>query len=321
MSSIDSRFDYYGEQIKSGDRLTLADISGGTIANTNIIVGGISGKKGSVINIVGAVYTTTNTGFVTGESISVTNSSGGSLGITGTISNVANSTGTLTKCRRTLYDDIIIDLVDSTGSFIANDKIFGTRSGNHGLVGNIDQRKYTVMDFEPSYISFRNAGVQFKAKTTANGTNTLDSVPNYINVEDNTTFKTERTLLSRSKELSVLSGAQSNQIVATLNSDTEFLSPLIDLTRFHSIYVENIINNDITDEHDVAFGGNAINKYISKIITLAEGQDAEDLLVYLTAYKPSTTSVNVYIKIKHFEDVELFDSKKWILLECPGELT
>ncbi len=320
MSSIDLRFDYYGEQIRSGDRLTLTGISGGTIANTNIIVGGTSGKKGSVINIVGAVYTTTNTGFITGESISVTNSSGGSLSITGTISNVANSTGTLTKCRRTLYDDIIIDLIDSTGSFIANDKIFGVRSGNYGLVGNIDQRKYTVMDFEPSYIAFRNAGVQFRAKTTANGTNTLDSVSNYINVEDNTTFKTERTLLSRSKELSILSGAPSNQIVATLNSDTEFLSPVIDLTRFHSIYVENIINNDITGEHDVAFGGNAINKYISKIITLAEGQDAEDLLVYLTAYKPSTTSVNVYIKIKHFEDAELFDSKKWILLECPGEL-
>jgi subtilisin family serine protease len=38
------------------------------------------------------------------------------------------------------------------------------------------------MDFEPSYISFRNAGVQFRTKTTANGTNTLDSVSNYINV-------------------------------------------------------------------------------------------------------------------------------------------
>ena len=61
-------------------------------------------------------------------------------------------------------------------------------------------------------------------------------------------------------------------------------------------------------------GGNAINKYISQTVTLADGQDAEDVKVYLTAYRPPGTDVRVYFKAKHADDPDSFDDKYWIPL-------
>ena len=64
-----------------------------------------------------------------------------------------------------------------------------------------------------------------------------------------------------------------------------------------------------------ASGGRAINKYISQTITLADNQDAEDLRVYLTAYRPPNTDVRVYAKLDNVLDPETFAQKLWIPLE------
>ena len=143
-----------------------------------------------------------------------------------------------------------------------------------------------------------------------------------MNVENNTQYSEEKIVLSRSKEQSLLSSANSNKVQVTLQSTSEYVSPILDLNRFHSIYVHNIVNANtggidgaFSDEENVAFGGSAINKYISRIITLAEGQDAEDLIVRLTAYRPQGTKVHVYAKFLNVEDSDTFDSKNWIQLE------
>jgi len=52
-------------------------------------------------------------------------------------------------------------------------------------------------------------------------------------------------------------------------------------------------------------------KYISKTITLADNLDAEDLNVYLTAYRPPGTTIDVYAKFLAEDDPEGFDSKVW----------
>jgi hypothetical protein len=62
-------------------------------------------------------------------------------------------------------------------------------------------------------------------------------------------------------------------------------------------------------------GGMLINKYISIPITLAEGQDAEDLIVRLTSYRPPGTEVHVWAKILHAEDGDSFSYLPWIELE------
>jgi hypothetical protein len=47
---------------------------------------------------------------------------------------------------------------------------------------------------------------------------------------------------------------------------------------------------------------------------LAPGLDSEDLVVYLTAYKPANTYLHVYGKFLSSTDPETFDSKDWTYL-------
>lgn len=61
-------------------------------------------------------------------------------------------------------------------------------------------------------------------------------------------------------------------------------------------------------------GGPAASKYISRVATLAQGFEATDLRVFLTAYKPSGTEVLVYYKVKSPNDPEPFEDKKYTLM-------
>jgi len=70
----------------------------------------------------------------------------------------------------------------------------------------------------------------------------------------------------------------------------------------------------ISSELD-AGGGLSTAKYISRLVTLAEDFPAGDLRLYLDAYKPNGTEIDVYYKIKNDEDSSTFDSRPWIKME------
>lgn len=57
------------------------------------------------------------------------------------------------------------------------------------------------------------------------------------------------------------------------------------------------------------------SRYISKNAVLADGQDAEDLKVYLTAYRPAKTNFEVYGKLINIYDPELPTNKIWSRLQ------
>jgi hypothetical protein len=46
-------------------------------------------------------------------------------------------------------------------------------------------------------------------------------------------------------------------------------------------------------------------------VTLADGQDAEDLKIFLTAYKPGTSDIQLYYKILNAEDSDTLDDQSW----------
>lgn len=56
-------------------------------------------------------------------------------------------------------------------------------------------------------------------------------------------------------------------------------------------------------------------RYISKNVILAEQQDAEDLVCYLTAYRPTGTNLKVYGKFLAGADSETFQAKDWSALQ------
>lgn len=123
-------------------------------------------------------------------------------------------------------------------------------------------------------------------------------------------------IFSRSTEVqnpSNLTSGKSAVFQATLISDNEYSSPTLSEQFMNTFVYKFDINNDTTDEHKPY--GNAIAKYISKPITLAQGQDAEDIKVYLTAFKPQNTDIDVYVRLLNNNDPENLDSKNWSYLE------
>ena len=56
------------------------------------------------------------------------------------------------------------------------------------------------------------------------------------------------------------------------------------------------------------------SRYISKNIILAANQDAEDIKVYISAYRPSNTNVYMYARIINTADNEAFSDKAWTKL-------
>jgi hypothetical protein len=61
-------------------------------------------------------------------------------------------------------------------------------------------------------------------------------------------------------------------------------------------------------------GGPAAAKYITKKVALDAGFDSGDLNVYITAYRPVNTDINVYYKILNRNDTQKFEDGEWQLM-------
>lgn len=122
-----------------------------------------------------------------------------------------------------------------------------------------------------------------------------------------------RYLVSRSNEVAYTSGNKTTKYRIKLNTGSSYVSPVVSLTKKAGLFIKNIINNDSTNEHTKY--GNALTKYISKTVVLADGQEAEDLQVYLTAYRPVNSDIQVWAKFKNNTDPESYDSKVWTKLD------
>jgi hypothetical protein len=154
-------------------------------------------------------------------------------------------------------------------------------------------------------ISLNQTNIEWSARLFSNShvqdTSFTIVLPNALN---NTL--SERAVLSASDETT-----PSYQIKGILSSFTPYLSPVVDISQTGASLVSNIINNDATNETNPG-GGNSLTRYLTRQTTLVANQDAEDLNVYLTVYRPASTEVRVYAKLMNFEDSDPFDTHDWI---------
>ena len=98
-----------------------------------------------------------------------------------------------------------------------------------------------------------------------------------------------------------------------VSSNNDFVNPFIEPEIINSHFSKYVINNDYTDEHTNY--GNAYSKHITTKVTFNNERQAEDLLVYLTAYRPAGTDLKVFARIHNRLDSDAFDDKDWTLLE------
>ena len=348
--------DYYqianvtGAFIRTGEAIHGETILVGTFANTKAVNTGVTFVQGMTSGATGTIsrFSSTqlrvrivslNTKFVGGERIRIRNTNA----TTGVI--VGNSSGGITSAttptgKATYYDAVSfantylhLANVSFTNSgpasgagrvFFANNWVRGQTNGYIARIVRLDRLQADVINISSDFLTPTNTTIRFSGKfatsNTARDTNYFD-----LNINADTEFSAPRFILSRSMESNTsISGAsmaagRSAEIRALFNSTSRYSSPVLDVKRISATTVQNLINNDTTGEANTASGGNALAKYITRKMTLADGQDAEDIRVYLSAYRPPGSNISVYYKILHREDSDTFDNARWIPMSYTTE--
>jgi hypothetical protein len=323
LANVSGSFITGGETITGSEYLNFSSTTSGanSIAATDIIRGLTSNVAANVIASNGLNYYVDYKGFILGETFNVYDSANTYKSVNGSITLVESGTGTLRSWNST-NNIMIID--NTNGKFYSNAVIFGYTSGDKATITGFKQFDYSVTTLKPYYLVFNKTTCTFeKAGWLSNSA--LASFDYYTGTsqwfpgtaDSYSSFNNEVTILSRVNELALFGNGSPNstaRVRVVMSTASEYVSPAIDVRRAQSIYVHNIINNDTTGEANSS-GGNLLNKYISKPVVLADGQDAEDLLVKLTAYKPPNNDIQVWMKLRHNEDTALFNDNQWIPMD------
>lgn len=116
-------------------------------------------------------------------------------------------------------------------------------------------------------------------------------------------------LASHTTEAITATAFTSLQSSLTFTTSNPYITPYVDQQNL-DMFLETIqINNDATDEYKGV--GSAQSRYISKPTILSADQIAEDMKVYVRAYKPANTDIKVYAKFRNSTDIETMDTKNW----------
>jgi len=201
-------------------------------------------------------------------------------------------------------------LKSSEGGFTGGVVIQGASSGANATIVSVDNLPLNVLVPKIPEIKYAKTSSSWAFRpTSTSGVISTD----YENVElsqENAFTDGEKKVYSFSNEtaLSTVDGSNKSAVLrGTFSTTKSTISPVIDISRSNGIIIENIINND--DDEEWKGKGNALVRYISNPVELADGQDAEDLVVYLSAYKPQGTNVGVYARVINSEDSENLTDK------------
>lgn len=169
-----------------------------------------------------------------------------------------------------------------------NANLTGTGGGNEVTAkGNT---RYDTMRPNIQTLKLNETGILWGYKTT--DTNDIRN-PSHVgfSIEENTEFLSPRLVLSDTNNPD--SNFNSFELMATLTSRNPNVSPIIDLERFSTVFVGNVINNDTTDETE-ANHGDAEARYFTIPIELEE--TSETARVYVDVMRPAYADFKVYIR-------------------------
>ena len=242
-----------------------------------------------------------------------------------TVSTVNTSiTGTLRA-----YDSTrnILYVENSTANFTSNSYLQVHRFGNTTLQTSPGPNTTTQVAFGNTGIMYNpivdgivgqfatlipaGTSVNFDYKGMSN-TYLIDSTVNAITPGTETDmFDHERMVASVSNE--VLNGSSNKSLTmhSRMQSDSALLSPMIDLVKANDLVIANLVDPVSFIYNEYYNNGSSKTKYISQPITLAAGQDSQDLQIHITAHRPPGTDIVVYAKFLSAEDTDSITSKTW----------
>ena len=252
----------------------------------------------------------TNTQLIT---VTVSNSSSGNL-----TSNTSNGTG-------------------ATFSYSVGGTI-KTELRSNNIFKSINVMNIPISDVLPFFDIDNPSGSSFDMKletrySQAVTANTLSGLTYYLNAPNTNIIQLNMyqrspimadnaaVFMSRSNEFNTkyanggpndqLNSNYSNTLIMTINcvSNNDYVAITVNSLPVAS-FSKYLINNSYVNEHTDR--GDAWAKGLTNKINF--GRPAEDVLVYLTAYRPPNTNIEVYARVYNLNDHDAFDDKDWTRL-------
>ena len=267
--------------------------NGSNAAGTYTVSGGV---------VTEVTLTNPGSGYTSAPTVSL------SSGNPTTAENAANVTVTLNRAKVSRYDRGVssYELEVNSGSFVVGDLVGnGLTYTKISAIEDRDLTTYVVQyhSINPDQIGKITPKIALTTSGSASANTTLSEAVLQATVE----LPELKTVYSYSNEIA-RDGEKTARIQFTLRTPSNNISPIIDLAAMDMLAVANKINypkdidgNSIVEE-EVRTGGNAQSKYITRKVVLAEGQDAEDLKIFLDNAIPSNAAVEVYAKLQNAED-------------------
>lgn len=353
-STSQSYLTTFGEVIHGPQRLTLTSSVTGTppIANGDgreIVVGGTSGAIGEIFRIGPDSNTginasandivvhkiSTGTDFSIGETLTFKfKSTSIATGQTAILHAKNYAYGKLAYFDSTNYSNTYLHIANTTGiyetpaglsinasaQFVSNTTI---TSRTNGYTANLVSRNTLNQDafmLWSDYLDLNNTRVLARSKFASSAA-VFEVDPSEFTIGETQINTSRRYVLSKSAEINGSLPATA-ELVINLFTRNNRVSPAIDIGRTYLVNIENLINADSTNEDSQwlpgpaanTTGGNATARYITRTVILEDGQDAEDLIVYLDAYTPGDGLVKAYYKILNREDDDLLEDRGWVPL-------
>jgi len=107
-----------------------------------------------------------------------------------------------------------------------------------------------------------------------------------------------------------------------LGSGEIYMSPLLEGSKLDLFSIENRVSNacnivigGVDIDTEVAGNGIALSKHIGAKIQFSNDKFAEDVRMFMVAYRPKGTEIRVYTRLYNSKDPEAFDDKAWSPLE------
>lgn len=293
-----------------------ANVQGGYPAVANILTNA-SG------NIVAIYMTNVGCGFVNTANVKYTISNSSTFSATtNASSNTANGTGGAFTITTGTVLRAEFDGDDRTGGYFTDCDIINIQISDVVPRVNVNNPAGTQYDtaVHTPYYSVIDSNSYLGIAYFLDGDDTRNKKNVKLFQKNGLPFKNTPVLPSRSNKFIIVdpgTGSANSEpppasnvtINAVSNNDFVCIQPkdlVLSYNKFN-------INNDYTGENTNY--GNAESKHITTKISFANERFAEDLLVYLTAYRPINTDIKVFARIHNSKDTEAFDDKDWTLLE------
>lgn len=208
---------------------------------------------------------------------------------------------------------------NSAFKFTAGETLIGVDSHASIDITSVDDQ--ATMVYKPTHTIATPAKTSVTLSPVFANTSYNYNAANIFDVENGKTKILDSypaIVASRSNEVTNSTNLQANtakSVSETIHmvSENSYASPMVPLSGMVFDTYGPDINNDSTNEHKNY--GNARSKYVSKRFDLTDAQSAEDLRVFLTAYRPGGTTIEVYAKLYNPLDGDTFEAKDWTKLE------